>query len=68
MKSILNTSNNNSNAVKHDIKINIDAPFLLNKQLNETLAIMEDIYSNIDSKITTISRIGTVTDSVILSI
>ena len=67
LKPILSTSNNNSNAVKYDIKINIDTIALFNKQLNETLTIMECIYNNIDSKIKTIPGIGVITGSVILS-
>ncbi|WMT50866.1 MAG: hypothetical protein RE471_08795 [Ferroplasma sp.] len=35
--------------------------------MNETLAIMEGIYNNIDSKIKTMSGIGIITGSVILS-
>ncbi len=59
--------NNNNNAVKYDIDINIETLELLNKQLIKTKNIIEDEYNNIDSKINTIPGIGTITGSIILS-
>lgn len=66
LKSLLIIGNNN-NAVKYDIKINIQIMELLNNQLNETMKLINDYYNKIDSKIKTIPGIGPLTGSVILS-
>ena len=67
IRNIIINSNNSNNAVKYDIKINIEAMELLNRQLNDTRKIIEEEYSNIDSRIKTIPGIGTVTGSIMLS-
>ena len=50
--------NNNNSAVNHDIKMNIQLMELLNKQLNETLKLLENEYNSIYSKIKTIPGVG----------
>ncbi len=66
LKSLLIIGNNN-NAVKYDIKINIQIMELLNNQLNKTMKLINEYYNKIDSKIKTIPGIGSLTGSVILS-
>ena len=66
IRNILKNTDTN-NAVKYDIDINIETLELLNKQLIKTKNIIEEEYNKIDSKIKTISGIGTITGSIILS-
>ncbi len=67
IRNIIIKGNNSNNAVKYDIKINIEAIELLNRQLNNTRKIIEEEYNKIDSRIKTIPGMGTITGSIMLS-
>jgi transposase len=67
LRSLIIMGNRNNIAVNHDIRINMQTMELLNNQMKETMELIEEQYSNINSKINTIPGIGTLTGSVILS-